>query len=165
MSAVRIDTLAHDVAAALASHHLTLSVAESCTGGLVGAAITSVAGSSLVFVGGVIAYSNDVKASVLGVAQETLDRHGAVSRETVVAMAAGVRRLTGSECAIAVSGVAGPGGGTAKKPVGLVWIAVAVRESVQTVECHLTGDRHAVREQAVEKALEVLLSMIRGLAS
>ncbi len=107
---------------------LTLATAESCTGGAIAAAITSVAGSSDVFKGSVVAYSNDVKHRVLGVAQEILDSEGAVSAATVEAMAVGVQRLIGSHCAVATSGIAGPGGAVPGKPVGTVWVAIVVGE-------------------------------------
>ena len=118
--------IAEEVNARLHSGALTLATAESCTGGAIAAAITSVAGSSDVFKGSVVAYSNDVKHRVLGVAQEILDSEGAVSAATVEAMAVGVQRLIGSHCAVATSGIAGPGGAVPGKPVGTVWVAIVV---------------------------------------
>ena len=132
---------------------ITLAVAESCTGGLVGAAMTSVPGSSAVFVGGVIAYSNDIKVRVLGVSRDILDKHGAVSGQCVEALARGAQRVFGADCAIAVSGIAGPDGGTIEKPVGLVWFGVAFRDEIRTSGHRFIGDRQKVREQAVERAL------------
>lgn len=123
-----IHKIAEEVNARLRSGSLTLATAESCTGGAIAAAITSVAGSSDVFKGSVVAYSNDVKHRVLGVAQEILDSEGAVSAATVEAMAVGVRRLIGSHCAVATSGIAGPGGAVPGKPVGTVWVAIVVGE-------------------------------------
>ncbi len=111
----------------------TVATAESCTGGRVAAAFTASAGASDYFVGGVVAYSNEVKIGVLGVERETIERHGAVSREVAEQMATGVRRLTGADYAIATTGIAGPGGGTSEKPVGTVWVAVsaAVRGNIR----------------------------------
>lgn len=118
--------IAEEVNTRLRSGALTIATAESCTGGAIAAAITSVAGSSDVFKGSVVAYSNDVKHRVLGVAQEILDSEGAVSAATVEAMAVGVQRLIGSHCAVATSGIAGPGGAVPGKPVGTVWVAIVV---------------------------------------
>lgn len=121
-----IHKIAEEVNARLRLGALTLATAESCTGGAIAAAITSVAGSSDVFKGSVVAYSNDVKHRVLGVAQEILDSEGAVSAATVEAMAVGVQRLIGSHCVVATSGIAGPGGAVPGKPVGTVWVAIVV---------------------------------------
>jgi PncC family amidohydrolase len=145
---------------ALAGRGLTVSVAESCTGGLLGGAITAAPGSSRYFQGGVIAYDNSVKEHVLAVPREILDMFGAVSRQTVLAMAEGVRRLLRTDCSIAVSGIAGPGGGTIDKPVGLVWIAVACGERVAAAENHFGGGRESVRRAAVVKSLEMALEML-----
>ena len=123
-----IHKIAEEVNARLRSDALTIATAESCTGGAIAAAITSVAGSSDVFKGSVVAYSNDVKHRVLGVAQDILDSEGAVSAATVEAMAVGVQRLIGSHCAVATSGIAGPGGAVPGKPVGTVWVAIVVGE-------------------------------------
>jgi PncC family amidohydrolase len=134
----------------------TLATAESCTGGLVGAALTALAGASDVYVGGVVAYSNDVKRSQLGVADETLRDHGAVSAETAVSMAAGARRALDADVGVSVTGVAGPGGGTAEKPVGLVFITVETPEAPSTERLQLDGDRDAIREGATRRALLLL---------
>ncbi len=134
----------------------TVSTAESCTGGLIAGALTSVPGSSTVFKGGVIAYANDAKQNILGVPADTLAMHGAVSEPVVRAMAEGARRLLGTTWAVSVSGIAGPGGGTAEKPVGLVWLAVAGPEGT-TAEKHVfAGERGDVRAQAVATALLML---------
>ncbi|MDR2891255.1 MAG: nicotinamide-nucleotide amidohydrolase family protein [Alistipes sp.] len=127
------------VAESLRARGLTLAVAESCTGGRLAAAFTAAAGASEYFVGGVVAYSNDVKAGVLGVSAATLATHGAVSREVAVEMASGVRLLTGADCAIATTGIAGPGGGSPQKPVGTVWIAVSVSVSQTADAVSVTG--------------------------
>ena len=123
---------------ALRGRGFTLSVAESCTGGGVAAAVTSVSGSSEIFKGGVVAYANEIKRDVLSVSEESLLAYGAVSEEVVRLMVAGVASLMHTECAIATSGVAGPGGGTPEKPVGTVWTAFLVGGTVTT--CKLTLD-------------------------
>ena len=135
----------------------TCATAESCTGGGIGAAITAVPGSSEVYLGGVVSYSNDVKAGVLGVKRETLESFGAVSGECAAEMAEGAQRLTGADVAVSVTGIAGPGGATPGKPVGLVWFGLAVRGGRTRTEKKLfPGDRAAVRRQAVMHALGML---------
>jgi nicotinamide-nucleotide amidase len=138
---------------ALAACGLTVATAESCTGGLAAKRITDRPGSSDVFVGGVVAYSDEVKVSELGVSEETLAEHGAVSEPVVVQMVEGVRERLGASAALAITGVAGPGGGTDEKPVGTVWIATAVGDEVEARRIGLPGDREAVRERAAQAAL------------
>ncbi|MFT9014358.1 MAG: CinA family protein [Acetobacter sp.] len=132
--------------------------AESCTGGLVASALTHFAGSSDVTEGGLVTYSNTMKQAVLGVSTDTLERHGAVSAETVVEMADGaLKAATRANVSVAVSGIAGPGGGSPDKPVGLVWFATALREEPTRAENKLfDGTREQVRDQAVIHALELL---------
>ena len=140
----------------------TLAVAESCTGGGLGAALTAVPGSSNVFVGGVIAYANSVKVDLLGVSLSVLETRGAVSSETAAAMATGVRRATGADWGVAITGIAGPGGGDPSRPVGTVWIC-ASGPAVESTRCerHLfTGDRERIRSSSVRAALELLSRMI-----
>ncbi len=135
----------------------TVAVAESCTGGMVGGAITSVPGSSGAFVGGVIAYSNELKQRLLDVPAAVLDRHGAVSGAAVEAMAHGVRERCQADVGVAVSGVAGPDGGTQARPVGTVWVAALGPGHIMTVHRYsFDGDRAEVRRQAVEAALGLL---------
>lgn len=134
----------------------TLATAESCTGGLVGARLTDVPGASDVYVGGIVAYSDDVKRAHLAVPDETLRRHGAVSAETVGRMAAGARRALGADVAVAVTGVAGPSGGTLQKPVGLVFLAAESPDGDSAERLQLEGDRQAIREQATDAALRLL---------
>ncbi len=141
----------------LIGHNLKLSVAESCTGGLLGASLTDIAGSSAYFRGGVIAYDNQIKNQLLGVEKQTLDSYGAVSDQTVIAMAKGVCKLFNTECAISVSGIAGPDGGTAQKPVGLVYIGIAVCERVESIRHIFSGNRQQIRFQAVQASLEHFL--------
>lgn len=141
----------------LKSKKLSLSTAESCTGGGVAAAITSVAGSSEYFMGGIVAYSNDVKISLLHVSSETLEKYGAVSRETVMEMAAGAMNTLKTDCAIATSGIAGPGGGSLEKPVGTIWIAIAYKNEIVTVM--QTGDNGRVKnvQNAIQNAMDLLI--------
>lgn len=134
---------------------LRLAVAESCTGGLLGARLTAIPGSSDVFVGGVIAYSNEVKVRELGVVERSLAEHGAVSEQVVTEMATGARKRLGVDLALAITGIAGPGGGTPEKPVGLVWIAVAVGDRVEAKRIQSWGDREEVRYRAAQAAMEL----------
>lgn len=149
-------TVAEKLVALLQAQGLTCATAESCTGGGVGSAITAVPGSSTVFAGGVISYANAVKERVLGVAPETLATVGAVSAETAAQMAAGARRLLGTDLAVSVTGIAGPDGGSDAKPVGLVWFGLATAAGTRTEKCLFCGDRAHVREQAVVHALGML---------
>jgi nicotinamide-nucleotide amidase len=150
-------SLARAVGERLRARGETLATAESCTGGLVGDSLTDVPGSSDYYRGGVVAYSNALKVALLGVAESTLAAHGAVSEETVREMADGVRARLGADWAIAVSGVAGPGGGTVEKPVGLVWIAVAGPDgpggSIETRRLLWPSERRLVKQVAASAAL------------
>ena len=141
------------------------SIAESCTGGLIGSWITSLAGSSDYFLGGVIAYSNGAKNALLGVSQSTLDEVGAVSSECSLEMAQGVRKAFDAQLGISSTGIAGPGGATARKPVGLIYIAVATPERSEVRELRLDGDRlqniHASAVAALELALDLARSPSR----
>lgn len=147
--------LAAVVLDAARNRSLKLAVAESCTGGLLGERITNIPGSSDVFLGGVIAYHNEVKRAELGVSQADLERYGAVSEEIVRQMAAGARGRFGADVSIAITGIAGPDGGTPEKPVGLVWIAVAGLET-KARRFQLIGDRTEIRQRAAQAALEML---------
>ena len=147
------------------SKHIKVAVAESCTGGMLGARITSVPGSSDVFLGGVIAYANEVKVKELGVSQADLDAHGAVSEPVVRAMAMGVRKRFDADLALAVTGIAGPGGGTPEKPVGLVWICAATAYGVEPRRITSWGNREEVRYRAAQAAMELArrqMQSIRG---
>ena len=135
---------------------VTLAVAESCTGGLLGGRITSVSGSSDYFLGGIIAYANAVKSRELGVDPVVLDREGAVSEPVARQMARGVRERFGADFGIGITGVAGPLGGTDRKPVGLVYIALADRRQCSVYSSVFSGDREAVRQASVTKAMEIL---------
>lgn len=141
---------------------LTLATAESCTGGRIASRITSIAGCSDVMAGGVVAYSNDVKVSILGVDSETLRQHGAVSSETARQMVEGVCRVTGATCAVATTGIAGPSGGSAEKPVGTVWFGIAVDGRVKIFCRHFPGSRERVIDRASTTALTALLLAIKN---
>lgn len=141
---------------------LTISVAESCTGGLLGARLTSIAGSSDVVLGGVIAYANDVKRTLLGVTEADLAEHGAVSEPVARQMAEGARQCLDASIGIAITGVAGPGGGTPDKPVGTVWIAAAFANGVRTRLLRLLGDREEIRRRATQSALELVRRTLIG---
>lgn len=156
------ETLEQKIGEMLRSRGLHLATAESCTGGLIGHRLTNVAGSSEYYLGGVIAYANAVKVKVLGVRQETLDELGAVSRDIVVEMASGVRRAFGAEIGLAVSGIAGPGGGTPDKPVGLVWIGLRAPQAIAARRCKFEGGRRQIKEQAAQAALELLGDYLQG---
>jgi PncC family amidohydrolase len=139
---------------------VTLAVAESCTGGLVADAITDVAGSSGYFLGGIVSYSNEVKERLLGVPGDVLAAHGAVSAQTAMAMATGVRDQFGASVGASVTGIAGPDGGTAEKPVGLTYVAVAGPDGVD-VRRHLwSGERIANKTSSAEAVLELLLERV-----
>ena len=135
---------------------LRLAIAESCTGGLLCHRITNVPGSSDYFLGGVIAYAYEAKVSLLDVRWDTLERYGAVSQQTVLEMARGVRVKLGAEISLSISGIAGPGGGTEQKPVGLVWIGLCTPEMERAEVYHFKGDRMQVKERSVEQALRLL---------
>jgi len=139
---------------------LTLSLAESCTGGLIAHRITNVSGSSNYFLGGVVAYSNEAKERILGVPREILVQYGAVSEETARAMAEGARRLFASDLALAVTGVAGPTGGTPEKPVGLAYIALSAEASERCQRFVWEGDRLQNKAQSAEAALQLLISYL-----
>jgi nicotinamide-nucleotide amidase len=144
----------------LKERRLTLSVAESCTGGLLAKRLTDVPGSSAYFLGGVVCYSNALKTQLAGVLPEILTKHGAVSSTTASALAAGIRRVSGSAASIAVTGIAGPSGGTPDKPVGLVYIGVTLGEKVVVKKFHFHGDRERVRFQSAQMGLEVLRRLL-----
>jgi nicotinamide-nucleotide amidase len=139
---------------------LTLAVAESCTGGMIGSAVTKTAGASDYFLGGVIASDDRIKRDVLKVPRAVLAKHGAVSRETAGAMARGARRLFRAGCAVAVTGIAGPGGGTKQKPVGLVYIAVAVKKSFSVFEYRFSGTRKQIREKTTVESLRRIIERV-----
>jgi PncC family amidohydrolase len=135
---------------------LRLAVAESCTGGLVGHRITNVPGSSTYYMGSVTAYAYEAKVRLLGVRWETLEKYGAVSKETVMEMARGVCRALAADVGISVSGIAGPGGGTPEKPVGTTWIGLSAEDIDEAWCFHWPGSRIQVKEKSAEQALQLL---------
>lgn len=157
--------LARQVGEALKIHGMLLVTAESCTGGGVAQAVTEIAGSSAWFERGFVTYANLAKVEMLGVSQATLSEHGAVSEATVREMAMGALSYSHADIAVAVSGVAGPGGGSPQKPVGTVWLAWAVRAGEVRAQLYrLSGNRAEVREQAVRIALQGTLGTLEKLS-
>ena len=153
-------TLEERVVSLLAERGLTISTAESCTGGLIAATIVNVPGASDVFLAGAVTYSNEAKMKMLGVKEETLDACGAVSRETAEEMSkGGVERMETDLC-ISSTGVAGPGGGTKKKPVGLVYISCCFGKKASTRKLNLSGDRAKIRAAAVREALKLVIETV-----
>ncbi len=140
----------------LKAKHLTVSTAESCTGGSIAALLTSIPGSSDYVNGGIVAYSNEVKMNLLGVSNETLATHGAVSQETVIEMVKGAMKTLKTDCAVATSGIAGPGGGTPDKPVGTVWIAAACKNEIISMKQEGDEGRSGNVQKAVKNALSLL---------
>ncbi len=141
---------------------LTLAAAESCTGGLVSSRITDVPGSSAYFLGGVVAYSYEAKASLLGVSWDTLNKYGAVSRETVIEMARGARKLFNADIAVSISGIAGPGGGTDAKPVGTVWVGLSASGGEEARHFVWEGDRILNKQLSSEAAMQFILDHLEG---
>ena len=140
----------------------TLAIAESCTGGMVSSKLTNTIGASQVFLGGVVAYSNQLKHRLLGVSLETMENFGAVSADCAVEMAQGVLDNLASDHAISITGVAGPGGATPNKPVGLVYIAIGNAETIEAFEFRFYGTRHEIRRQTTLKAIELLLNELQA---
>jgi nicotinamide-nucleotide amidase len=156
-------TLAEQVLGLCRARNWRLATAESCTGGLVAAVLTAIAGSSTVVERGFFVYSNNAKREMLGVSDETIAAHGAVSAETAAAMARGAAARAGVDLAVSVTGIAGPGGGTPQKPVGLVYLGLARRDGTSHVERRiLPGDRGEVRRAATLLALELLRDAVAG---
>ena len=149
------------LAGLMQSRGLMLATAESCTGGLIAAACTDLAGSSAWFERGFVSYSNASKTDLLGVPADLIARHGAVSQEVARAMAAGALAHSQAQLAVAVTGVAGPGGGSADKPVGTVWLAWAMGSQVRTECQHFEGNRESVRQATVVHALQGLIEMLQ----
>ena len=156
--------LAREANRRLQEHRLTLAVAESCTGGLLGNYITDIPGSSRIFVGGVIAYSNEAKAKLLDVDWDILEQDGAVSSQCAAAMAQGARRSLGSDIAISVTGIAGPGGGSTDKPVGLTYLHLSSYQAEIGRQEIWSGDRIANKHRSALAALQLLTTYLEELA-
>lgn len=154
------DDLARVVLSLLEARNMKLAVAESCTGGLLGERVTAIPGSSAVFLGGVIAYSDEVKIRDLEVPRELLLTHGAVSEPVASAMARGIARRFGAQASLAITGIAGPSGGTPDKPVGTVWLAAYLASQERTVKLNLSGDRDDIRRRSAQAALNLLREML-----
>jgi nicotinamide-nucleotide amidase len=154
--------LARQVLAACEERGIMLATAESCTGGMIAAALTDIAGSSTVVDRGFVTYSNEAKMEMLGVRPETLGAYGAVSRETALEMAAGALTRSRAGIAVSVTGIAGPGGGSVEKPVGLVWFGLAMKDRPPVAEQRLFGDRSRafIREESVKAALSLVLQAL-----
>ena len=140
----------------LIEKNITIATAESCTGGSLGKNITSVPGASSIYGYGFITYANEAKEKILGVSHDTLEKHGAVSPDTAIEMARGAREVSGSDIAVSVTGIAGPGGGTAEKPVGLVYIAIADKNGEQYRKLNLSGNRDEVRSQTCDEVFKLI---------
>jgi len=157
-----IVNLCEQIGHLLTAANQTIALAESCTGGLIAGALTEVPGSSGYFGYGVVSYSNGAKMKLLKVREETLASYGAVSPQTAIEMAEGVRSLAGSDYGLSVTGIAGPGGGSAAKPVGLVYVGFSSAAGTEWLELRLKGSRHEIRQATVQAALTFALSHIAG---
>jgi PncC family amidohydrolase len=146
----------------LRDRRLKLVTAESCTGGLIGSRITDIPGSSEYFLGSIVAYAYEVKVSLLDVSWDTLNTYGAVSRETVLAMAHGARKHLEADIALSVSGIAGPGGGTPEKPVGTTWVGLVAQNSELAKMFRFSGDRLKIKDAAATAALKMLMDYLEG---
>lgn len=155
-----MDSIAQQLVDALTQRNLTITTAESCTGGMIASAITDISGASAVLKQGVITYANEAKSNLLGVRPDTLENYGAVSEETAWEMAEGAREKSGADIAIALTGIAGPTGGTEAKPVGLVYIGVSTVHEAAVQRFVFTGTRHTIRTQAVHEALALALASL-----
>ncbi len=151
-----VNGLNNEIVKLLTDNKMTVSAAESCTGGLFSALITDVPGSSEVFGESYVTYSNAAKVKLIGVKQETLDAYGAVSRETAFEMAEGLYKRTGADVTVGITGIAGPGGGGREKPVGLVYAGIRVNGRIEVLEMQHTGDRGEVREKTCIEALRYI---------
>jgi PncC family amidohydrolase len=160
----RLTGLARRAGEALRARSLRLATAESCTGGLIGHVLTEIPGSSDYYLGGLISYSDALKRAELGVDERVLEHHGAVSAQTCVAMAEGARRRYGASIALAVTGIAGPSGGSAAKPVGLTYVAVADESGHQVQRHQWSGDRHSNKVASASAALVLLLEHLSATA-
>ena len=153
---------ASDLQDLMVSRGLTLSLAESCTGGSIASVITDIPGSSAYFMGSAVTYSNEAKTSILGVSSDTLMEFGAVSRETAVEMALGASKVFDSDIAASVTGIAGPDGGSEEKPVGTVWMTVTDGSRCVSSVSQFKGDRSEIRSQSVDTLIDLIVDFVRG---
>lgn len=156
----RLDDLAASVICKFRTLGLSLSLAESCTGGLISAVVTDIPGASEIFCGSAVTYADSAKENILGVSKLTIETFGAVSGECAAEMASGARRIYGADIAMSVTGVAGPGGGSAEKPVGTVWFGYSSEEKILTFRKIFSGDRANIRRQTAETVFDFLLEEI-----
>ena len=155
-------SLEEQLGALLTKHRLTICTAESCTGGLIAHRLTNIPGSSNYLLGGIVAYSNEVKQHLLNIPEQTLIDYGAVSEQTAAAMAAGAQHILGTDLALSVTGIAGPGGGTEAKPVGLTYIGLAGKNGLIKVEKHIwSGNREENKNASAEAALQLALTYLQ----
>ncbi len=154
--------LEKQIGSILKEKSLKLATAESFTGGLISDRLTDVPGSSDYFIGGLVTYAYEAKVGLLGVSWDTLKAYGAVSRETVLEMAAGARRALSTDIAVSVSGIAGPGGGLPHKPVGTAWVGLAASDGLWARQFHFPGSRRQVKSAGTEAALQMLLDYLLG---
>ncbi len=157
----KFSSIEEELVAILIEKKYTITTAESCTGGMISSAIVNVAGASRVLNEAYVTYANEAKMRILGVKKETIDKYGVVSEETVKEMAEGVARAAKADCAIAVSGIAGPDGGTQEKPVGTVFAAFYVLGQVKVVKYNLSGDRYSVRKQTTNAVIHEMVNLLR----
>lgn len=157
-----VDSLENQIGRLLRERKLKLSLAESCTGGLIGHRITEVSRSSEYFWGSIVSYAYEAKVALLGVSWETLNTRGAVSRETVLEMARGTRKALNTDIGVSVSGIAGPGGGTPEKPVGTTWIGLVAADGEWAKLNHFSGERSQIKQAAADAALQLLLDYLEG---
>lgn len=148
----------------LKKHNMTISTAESCTGGLIAKSITDVSGASDVFGYGFVTYANEAKMKLLGVWEETLTQYGAVSEPVAVLMSRGARRASGSDIAVSVTGIAGPGGGSDEKPIGLVYISLATKYGCICRKCNFEGTRDNIRNQTCDTAISMAVKFLQNLS-
>jgi nicotinamide-nucleotide amidase len=156
----RIESTLVELKNLLTEKSLTLAVAESCTGGLLSHILTGISGASQYFLGGMIAYSNRIKIENLGVNEQTILLHGAVSQQTALEMAENIREKFDANIGLSTTGIAGPTGGTPTKPVGLVWLGISTESCTTTFECHFTGGRDQVKMSAVQEILHLLMERL-----
>lgn len=154
------DEAARELIGLLDSRGRTISFAESCTGGLVSSVMTSIPGASIVYKGGIVAYANEIKHRILGVEPGILHKNGSVSMECAEAMAIGVALRFETDYALSITGIAGPGGGSAEKPVGTVWFGLASRGKVSAVQAQFSGNRAEIREAATKKGLALITASV-----